>query len=150
MGRTGGAGRQPFPRNSSSTPRNGSQQKAEHPGAPSASPDLGFCFSSGPSSCPIPTPHKDPRELRLRRRSCPEGHGPHVWEKKYTPLNTEHIGEGGTPRERERQATQELDGPSPQPAQRRCFQRFLKKEENHTTEGRGRRTKALSHLYTTL
>lgn len=56
---------------------------------------------------PPPTPYKEPQELRLRRGPCPLGHVPHVWEKKYTPLNTEHMGEGrdtmgegeaGTPR----------------------------------------------------
>lgn len=44
---------------------------------------------------PPPTPYEEPQELRLRRGSCPWGHVPHVWEKKYTPLNTEHMGEGG-------------------------------------------------------
>lgn len=89
---------------------------------------------------PPPTPYKEPQELRLRRGSCPWGHVPHVWEKKYTPLNTEHMGEGGdtTGGGKGRQAPQEVDGPSPQPARRRhCSQVILTKEENHTTKGAG-------------
>lgn len=43
---------------------------------------------------PPPTPYQEPQELRLRRGSRPLGHMPHVWEKKYTPLNSEHMGEG--------------------------------------------------------
>ena len=42
------------------------------------------------------------------------GHVPRVWEKKYTPLNSEHMGEGRD-RGGVRQAP-EADGPSPQPA----------------------------------
>ncbi|KAF6344889.1 hypothetical protein mRhiFer1_010265 [Rhinolophus ferrumequinum] len=65
----------------------------EHPPpAPVSAPaSASFPFPVPPSP---PTPYKEPQELRLRRGSCPLGHVPHVWEKKYTPLNTEHMGEG--------------------------------------------------------
>lgn len=99
MGPTGRAGETTLrPGNSSSNPRKGSRrQKAGQPGAPSSSPSLSPRFSSAPLPVPPPppTPYEEPQELRLRRGSCPWGHVPHVWEKKYTPLNTEHMGEGG-------------------------------------------------------
>lgn len=47
-----------------------------------------------PHSTLPPAPHEEPHELRLRRGSDPSGHTPHVREKKYTPLNTEHMGKG--------------------------------------------------------
>lgn len=64
---------------------------------------------------------------------------PHVWEKKYTPLNTEHMGEG-------RGATGEGEAGNPRggwaepPASSEggtASRGSLKKEENHTTEGEG-------------
>lgn len=73
-----------------------------HPAPISAPASVWFPFSVPP---PPQTPYQGPQELRLRRGSCSVGHVPHVWEKKYTPLNTEHIGgdttgegEAGTPR----------------------------------------------------
>lgn len=66
-------------------------------------------------------------------------HGPHIWEKKYTPLNTEHMGE-------ERDAMAEGEAGNPRagwaelpasPEGGTASRGSLKKEENHTTKGKG-------------
>ena len=84
---------------------------------------------------------------------------PHVWEKKYTPLNTEHMGEGREPRERERegegerQAPQEVDGPSPQPALKEALLPGVlnkRRKSYNQRGGDGVEGEELSHLYTTL
>lgn len=82
------------------------------------------------------------------------GHVPHVWEKKYTPLNTEHMGEGRDTMGGERQAPQEVDGPSPQPALKEALlpgvlKKRRKSYNQRGGEGRGKGGE-LSHLYTTL
>lgn len=103
---------------------------------------------------PPSTPYEEPYELRLRRGSCPSGHVPHVWEKKYTPLNTEHMGEG-------RDATGEgeagtLRGGWAEPPARpeggtasRVLKKKKKKKIIQPKVGAWR-AKELSHLYTTL
>lgn len=111
MGPTGGAGRQHFSLGTAALipavvlGRRLSSQEHPHPSPISAPAVAQFPFLCPPA--PPPTPYKEPQELRLRRGSCPLGHVPHVGEKKYTPLNTEHMGEGrdtmgegeaGTPR----------------------------------------------------
>lgn len=62
---------------------------ARHPQPASLQPVPAWSHSTLP-----PAPHEEPHELRLRRGSDPSGHTPHVREKKYTPLNTEHMGKG--------------------------------------------------------
>lgn len=79
------------------------------------------------------------------------GHVPLVWEKKYTPLNTEHVGEGRDTME-EGEAGTPTGGWAEPPASPEggAASRFLKKE-NHTTKGEGWvEGEELSHLYTTL
>lgn len=61
--------------------------------APSASQPAASVPARSHSTLP-PAPHEEPHELRLRRGPDPSGHTPHVREKKYTPLNTEHMGKG--------------------------------------------------------
>lgn len=76
-------------------------------------------------------------------------HAP-IGEKKYTPLTTEHMGEGRDTTGGERQAPQ-VDGPSPQPALETRFQVFLKKKKIVQSERRGGAEGwVLSRLYTTL
>ena len=92
-----------------------SPQKAGERGAPSPSPvsapaSAQFPFPVPP---PPPAPYEELQELRLRTGSCPSGHVPRIWEKKYTPLNSGHMGRGRDARERH--APQEVDGLSPQP-----------------------------------
>lgn len=91
-----GRGDHTFPGKSSSNPRKGSLRKAGEPEAPLSSPVSAPASARFPRLClpPPPTPYQEPQELRLRRGSRPLGHMPHVWEKKYTPLNSEHMGEG--------------------------------------------------------
>lgn len=85
----GGASTSPV---SSVYPRGGSQQQAGQPGT--LSQPACSLFLLGPIPPYPQAPHEEPHELRLRRGSDPSGHTPRVWEKKYTPLNTEHMGKG--------------------------------------------------------
>lgn len=64
---------------------------------------------------------------------------PRLGEEIYTTEHRAHgRGRGHHGRGEGRQAPQEVDGPSPQPARRRhCSQVILTKEENHTTKGAG-------------
>ena len=151
-----GRGDHTFPGKSSSNPRKGSLWKAGEPEAPLSSPVSAPASARFPRLClpPPPTPYQEPQELRLRRGSCPLGHMPHVWEKKYTPLNTEHMGEGRDTRVRGvRQAPQEVDGPSPQPALKEALPPGIlnkRRKSYNQRKGEGVEGGELSHLYTTL
>lgn len=134
-----GRGDHTFPGKSSSNPRKGSLRKAGEPEAHLSSPVSAPASAPFPRLClpPPPTPYQEPQELRLRRGSRPFGHMPHVWEKKYTPLNSEHMGEGRD-RGGVRQAP-EADGPSPQPALKEVLPPgLLNKKKIIQPEGRGK------------
>lgn len=67
-------------------------QEKPHPAPATAPASAGmyhFLYLS-----PIPTPSKEPQELRLRRGSCSLGICP-MPQEKYIPLNTTHVGEEG-------------------------------------------------------
>lgn len=67
------------------------------------------------------------------------GHMPHVWEKKYTPLNTEHMGKGRDAMGEAEAGARPKRWLSRAPSQLRrghCFQESLKKKKIIQPKGR--------------